>query len=66
MKTITRARRTAAVAMAMAVGIAGPSAIMADTAVAKTKVKAMPRHCIKYKKVKSKGKMVRRCAKYSK
>jgi hypothetical protein len=63
MYKISRMCTTLIVAVAVAGGAAGPSAIFVDGAGAKT----MKRHCVKYKTVKLKnGKKVRRCAKYSK
>jgi len=63
MATMTRAKATCSMVLAIAVGAAGPSAVLADAAYAKAK----PRHCVKFKTVKTKkGKKVQRCAKYGK
>lgn len=63
MYKISRTCATLGVALAVAIGGAGPSAILAESAAAKT----TKRHCVKYKTVKLKnGKKVKRCAKYSK
>jgi len=63
MSTLSRANTTVAIALAMAVGVSGSSAILADSAVAKSKT----RHCVEYKTVKTTaGKKVKRCKKYSK
>jgi len=62
MRTRT-ARATCGIVLAIAVGAAGPGAVLVDGAYAKTK----PRHCVKFKTVKTKkGKKVQRCAKYRK
>jgi hypothetical protein len=61
MHKLTRARATVAVVLATAVGVVGPSSIFVG------EVAAKPKHCVKYKMVKGKnGKMIKRCAKYSK
>jgi hypothetical protein len=63
MYKMSRAFAILGVALAVAIGGAGPSAILAEGAAAKT----TKRHCVKYKTVKLKnGKRVKRCAKYSK
>jgi hypothetical protein len=60
---ISRTCATLGAALAAAVGGAAPSAILAESATAKT----TKRHCVKYKSVKLKnGKKVKRCPKYSK
>jgi len=63
MQAITRKATTFAVAATMAMGAAAPATIFVESAAAAK----MKRHCVKYKMVKgSKGKMIKRCAKYSK